>query len=139
MPKLSKQDATAVKNTEAATSFAPLPPGLYDVVLRKVEAKQGQKGPYWLWEFEIPEGFEHEGRRFWQNTSLSVESRPFLKRTFDAFGASPDVDTDNLIGTMATVRVSVRTIRGGDKDGQQTNKVDEVLPYVDPEDREAAI
>jgi hypothetical protein len=127
MPKLDKKTASAVDNTEAAGGgFEPIPAGLYFAFLRSVEVKDGPSGPYWVWEYEIPEDHEYAGRRFWNNTSLSEKSKPFLKKAFDAFGVSADTNTDELCGTMVTLRIGIRTR----KDTKElANTVAEVLPY----------
>ena len=131
MPKLPPTTASAVNNTEAATSFAPVPPGMYPALLRDVKIKDGNSGPYWVWEYEIPAGYEFAGRRFWNNTSLSEASRPFLKKAFDAFGVSADTNTDELCGQWVTLRIGTRVIRDGERAGEVANTVTEVLPYVD--------
>lgn len=129
MPKLPAKAAKAVDSTEAAGGFEPIPSGLYFAFLRSVEVKDGPSGPYWVWEYEIPEDHEYGGRRFWNNTSLSEKSKPFLKKAFDAFGVSADTDTDELCGQMVTLRIGLRTISKGERQGETANTVSEVLPY----------
>jgi hypothetical protein len=136
MPKLPAKVAKEVDSTEAAGSFAPIPPGLYAAVLKEVELKDGTNGPYWVWMFEIPEGYEYEGRRFWNNTSLSEKSRPFLKKVFDAFGVPAGTDTDELCGQWVTLRIGNRVIKEGERAGETANTVSEVLPYDEDADED---
>jgi hypothetical protein len=129
MPKLPTKAAKAVDETEAATGFAPIPPGLYQAFLREVKVKDGPNGPYWVWEFEIVDGEEYAGRRFWNNTSLSEKSRPFMKAVFDAFGVPADTNTDELCGCIVTLQIGNRT-RTDTK--ELTNTIKGVLAY-DPD------
>ena len=128
MPKLPAKEAKAVNDTESQ-SFTPVPPGLYPAILEEVNTGQGDKGPYWSWQYTIPEGFDHAGRKFWNITSLSEASRFKMKETFDAFGVPATTDTDELIGTAVTLRIGIRTIQKGERAGEQANSVTEVLPY----------
>jgi hypothetical protein len=130
MPKLPPKVAKGVDAAEAPEGFTPIPPGLYPAFLRSVNVKEGDNGAYWVWEYEIPEGYEYAGRRFWNNTSLSEKSKPFLKKAFDAFGVSADTNTDELCGQWVTLRVGNR-VRQDTK--ELTNTVSEVLPYNDGE------
>jgi hypothetical protein len=134
MPKLAAKVAKAVNATEAAGSFEPIPAGIYAAVLKEVETHEGDNGTYWSWVFEIPEGYEFEGRRFWNNSSLSEKARPFLKKVFDAFGVPADTDTDELCGQWVNLRIAQRTIKSGDRKGELGNTIAEVLPYDGPDD-----
>lgn len=127
MPKLNQALATAT-NAAVTTSFEPLPEGVYGVTLKGVDIKEGQKGPYWVWEFEIPQGADHAGRRFWLNTSLSEAALWKLNETFAAFGVTPDTDTDELLGKNVKAVVVQRTIQAGARSGEVTNQIDQVLP-----------
>jgi hypothetical protein len=127
MPKLNAQLATAA-GAAVTSSFEPLPEGVYQVALKGVDIKEGQKGPYWVWEFEIPAGSDHAGRRFWLNTSLSEAALWKLNETFAAFGATTDTDTDELIGKVVKAVVVQRTIQAGARAGEVTNQIDQVLP-----------
>ena len=127
MPKLNSQLATAA-SAAVTTSFEPLPEGVYQVKLNEVSIKEGPKGAYWVWEFEIPTGHDHSGRRFWLNTSLSEAALWKLNETFAAFSATTDTDTDELIGKVVKAVVVQRTIQAGARSGEVTNQIDQVLP-----------
>lgn len=131
MPKLTKQRAKKVEAAEGG-SFDVLDDGMYVGRLREVTVGEGNAGPYWQWVYEIPEGFEHAGRRFWNITSLSEKADWKMKETFDAFGVPADTDTDELCGQLVLLSVSQVTQQKGKNAGKLTNQVDEVLPY-DPD------
>lgn len=149
MAKLNKKMQDEVKN--AATGFAPMAEGVYHFMLKDVDpTREGGAGPYWSWEFECVEQEPQpilvldaegksdgstelksvRGRKQWNNTSLSQAWS--LKQTFDAFGVSSDTDTDDVIGKVVKLVLSVRTIEQGNRKGELTNNVDRVLP-PDPE------
>lgn len=142
MPKLAKKMAEATAQAEGLnTELAP--EGIYTVVLKSVETKEGKdsKQPYWLWTFEVPDDSElHEeqqGKRFWLNTSLQKNALWKLNEVFTAFGVDPDTDTDTLIGEPVRLVVSQRPIGAGPKMGEMSNQVENVLP-ADPSDDEDA-
>ena len=135
MPKLASKDAQLVEETES-TGFEPVPAGIYPARLVDVSVGEGAKGPYWKWEYEILVGYEHAGRKFWNITSLSPKAAFKMKETFEAFGVSPDTDTDLLLGKDVTLQVGVGTIQSGERTGQSTNVVNQVLPFVGEEDEE---
>ena len=138
MAKLDKehQEQTAT----ASTGFAPIPEGEYHLRLRDVDPEnEGPAGPYWSWEFEVLDSvdFKHtdpdtgeveeantEGRRLWNNTSLSKQAAFKMKETFDAFGAELDADTDDLCGGVVRAAVSQRVIQSGARKGQISNQID---------------
>ncbi len=128
MPQLSSEVASEVDEAEVQ-DFTPVEPGIYPARLREVTVKEGQKAPYWNWEYEIPEGHEKAGRRFWNVTSLSEKARFKLKETFDAFGVPTTTDTDELIGGLVNLQITHRTIQQGEKAGQLANQVEKVLPF----------
>lgn len=136
MPKLNKAMAKA---TEAAESLNTelVPEGIYLVELKSVETKEGResKKPYWLWTFEVPDDAEeHGGKRFWLNTSLSDNALWKLKEVFDAFGVTPDTDTDTLVGEKVRVIVSQRPIASGPRTGQLSNQVENVVGLDDDDE-----
>lgn len=145
MAKLNKEAQENVK--KAATAFLPMPECVLHARLRDVDpTREGPKGPYWSWEFEIVEDQEfivedHEGRpvtvkslnrRLWNNTSLSEESAFSFERTFRAFEAEPDTDTDELLGDIVKLVIGQRTIQQGDRKGEVVNDISNLKP-ADPE------
>ena len=133
MPKLNAQKAKAVEETEVneGGGFILLDPGVYELQLREVEVKTGAKGPYWAWTFEIPEGEHAEGKRFWENTSLSEDAEWRLKSMFAAFGVSADTDTDDLIGKRIRANIGQETAQQGKVKGKLVNNIESVLPAKD--------
>jgi hypothetical protein len=129
--KLNKVMASAVEEASGGSGFEPLEEGVYTVRLRGVDVREGQKGPYWVWEFEIPDGEEFAGRRFWLNTSLSEAALWKLKEVFGAFGATPATDTDELLGKRVRAVVIQRTIQMGARAGEVTNQIETVKPVGD--------
>lgn len=114
--------------------FEALPAGVYVASLLEVDAtKEGPKGPYWSWQFKV-EDEEYEGRRLFNNTSLSEKADFKMKETFDAFGVPSSTDTDELIGHVVKLAVSQQTIQGGSRDGQLGNQVDKLLKYDSADD-----
>lgn len=144
MPKLNQE--TARKVSEAEDGFKPVPDGVYVVELREdVDVREGEKGPYWSWCFEIPK--EHEdkeldyaGRRFWHNTSLSDAAYFKLKETFAAFGVPTDTDTEDLVKRRVKVVIRTEIQQKGKNKGRENSVIDQLLPLnaPDPSDPTAA-
>jgi hypothetical protein len=129
MAKLNKQMQKQVD--DAKSSFEPLPDGVYHALLRDVDTtREGPKGPYWSWEFEVIDD-EFKGRRLWNNTSLSKEAAFKMNEAFTAFGVTSDTDTDDLIGQVVKLQVSTRTIQEGSRKGEPANQIDRVKPADD--------
>lgn len=135
MAKLNK--GMAKKTAEASSNFEPLEDGAYHVRLTKVDTdRTGGAGPYWSWEFDVVEPGDYEGRKLWNNTSLSEQALWKLNEAFKAFGVDTDTDTDELLGQVCKAIVSTRTIPSGARKGELGNQVDKLIPK-DP-DFEAA-
>ena len=136
MAKLAKKQQEIVGKAESS-GFDPMPDGAYHLKLRDVDTtREGAKGPYWSWEFEVVANEEHNDRRLWNNTSLSEAAAFKMKETFDAFGVGVDTDTDELIGKVVKAIVSQRTIQDGARKGEVANQIDRLKP-ADPDVLEA--
>lgn len=133
MPKLNQKKAAAVEEAEGGGDFEALEEGLYVLKLRdcKVAEKEGPSGPYWIWEFEIPEEYENAGRRFWMNTSLSEKAAWKLNETFSAFGVPADTDTDELVGRLVQGYVTQEVQQKGKNAGKLTNSLETLSPHED--------
>jgi len=131
---MAKLNQTQQKKVDSASdSFEPLPADAYHVRLVDVDAtREGPKGPYWSWEFEVVEPGDYENRKLWNNTSLSKEAAFSFKQTFAAFGVESDTDTDDLCGQVVKAVVSIRTIQEGARKGDQANQIDRLVP-ADPD------
>jgi hypothetical protein len=126
MPKLTKEKAKAAESV--TDSFGPIPEGLYDARLYSVTSKEamGSGNTYWSWEYRITDG-PFEGRKLWDNTSLSDAAAFRIKQTFDAFGVPADTDTDDLCGRAVQLTVTQRVIERGARAGEIGNNVEKVL------------
>lgn len=128
MAKLNKKLQGQTEKAEAVSGFEPVDAGWYHLRLRDVDSdREGPKGPYWTWEFESVEPGTI-GRRFWNNTSLGEKSLGFMKATFEAFGVPLDTDTDDMCGEIVKAKISVRTIQAGNRKGELTNQIDQLVP-----------
>lgn len=132
MAKLTKQLAkqAAEQADDWKGGFGVLPAGLYLGKLMKVDSdRTGPAGPYWAWQYETVEvGDQPAGRWLWDNVSLSEKSLGRLGKTFEAHGATTDTDTDDLLGGIVCLEVTVGTINKGDRAGERKNDVANVLP-----------
>lgn len=127
MAKLNKKLQNQTEKAESS-SFDPLDPGVYHARLKDVDTtKSGAKGPYWSWEFQVVEE-PYVNRKLWTNTSLSEAAAFKMKEMFEAFDVPLDTDTDDMLGDIVRVQVSIRTIQSGSKKGELSNQVDKVLP-----------
>lgn len=128
MPRLDETAASRVE--EAESSSGVMDEGIYEMTLISVEVKPGaENGPYWKWTFKVPEDATKYAKwQQWLNTSLSERSAWKLKEVFEAFGVTPDTDTDDLIGQRVRVEVGQNTIQKGPRAGEVGNNVKKVLP-----------
>lgn len=125
MAKLPKKVAQEVAEVES--SFELLDEGPYVGTLRdvKVSDDEGPSGfHFWTWEFDLD---DFPGRQ-WVTTSLSPKAYFKLQETFTAFDATPDTDTDELIGDKVKLIISQTTAQQGKRKGELVNQVDAVLP-----------
>lgn len=160
MPKLAVKDRKKVQKAEAVGGgFEPLRPGKYIATLANVEAKNSNAGnPMWVAEFEDIHDLDGEKQpgRQWYNLNLpTTDEAPAdyekgqekweqyqalcagrIKAFFEAFGYTPDSDTDEMIGERCVLQIGVRTIQNGPRKGEATNSVNGVaaLDSVDFED-----
>lgn len=127
MPRLDETAAQRVN--EAETTSGVMDEGIYVMTLLEVEAKEGPNGPYWNWTFVVPEDAEKYPKwRQWLVTSLSEKSAWRLKETFAAFGETPDVDTDDLIGRQVRAQIGQHTIQKGARAGEVGNNIKKLMP-----------
>lgn len=150
MPKLDTSTAQRVqKGAENADSgdFEPLPEGIYRLSLRSVTVKTLESSkepklvgcPMWVWEFEIPEGEENSGRRFWTQRILPADNgyqhADFMMakfaEPFEALGGTVDTDTDDLLGNVCRGFVIQQVAERGKRAGQTTNSLEDLLPDGD--------
>ena len=131
MPKLKSTIAKKVEKAEAATGSFLLPEGRYAARLVEVQEKQGPKGPYWVWvlaDIHDEDGNAQPGRQ-WHNTSLSDAAFGFLKAVFNAFGYTPDSNTDEMIGEWVTLHLVQEQIAMGKRAGEMTNRIRDLFEF----------
>ncbi len=127
MPKLNKTTAKAVGNSKSEAR-KPLPEGIYPAKLMAVEVKDGKQFPYWQWQYELIDPVEGCYTRQFVNTSLSPKALWKLEETFSGHGVAADTDTDELLGDIVSLIVSVGVIEQGTKAGELGNNVEKVIP-----------
>lgn len=157
MPKLAAKVRKKVEKASAVSGeFENLKPGKYVASLSAVEAKAANSGaPMWVAEFEEIHNLDGERQpgRQWYNLMLPQDNMPEdykpksgkkspqdawesyqdlcngrLKAFFEAFGYTPDSDTDEMIGERCVLQIGIRTIQNGPRAGEQTNSVNGVAP-----------
>ena len=158
MPKLPKTVAKKAQKAEATTGgFEPLPAGKYLARLRGVKSSVSQNFPDHVvrWSAEFGDLHDLEGNNYpgrqWLNLSVIQDeempasytkgekswgqyvniSHGTLKGFFEGMGFTTDSDTDEMVGEVALLKISVRTIQNGPRKGEKTNQVDAVLPLPD--------
>lgn len=136
MPRLNDDVANQVEEAESTGGL--MEAGIYEMELVSVKDSkdgkplEGPAGPYWVWDFQVPEDAErYKNWHQWVNTSLSEKAAFKLKEIFAAFGVSPNTDTDDLIGMRVRVDVGTRTIQSGPRIGEEANTVKAVYPLED--------
>lgn len=125
MPQLSAKKAKKV--AKATSEYKLLDNGIYRFKLLAVETGEGDAGPYWRWDLQIPEGCEGHPRKLSHFTSLSAESEFKMKEAFEAFGASMDTHTDKLVGKEVLGEVVQRKIEKGNRAGQMGNNIAQLM------------
>ncbi len=138
MPKLDDEAAKRVEETESSSAL--IEDGIYEMVLTAVTAtdKEGQPlktdaGPYWSWEYTMPEDAErYKKRKVWDKTWLTEAADWKMQQVFAAFGVPTTTDTDELVEKAARVLVEINsyTIQKGPKAGEERNGVKQVLPLA---------
>lgn len=132
MPRLTGEMVKKAEKAASESGFTPLEPGVYRARLTKVDARTSSNdNPMWTWEFEVIEP-PYEGRKQWNNTTLTDAAMWKVAETFSAFGVDASTDTDELIGCTAKLNITQRVIPTGARAGQTGNNVDQVLVDDDP-------
>lgn len=126
MPQLKPDIAERIDETEYTGGV--LDPGVYEIILKEVEARPGKVAPVWSWKFEIAPGQKGAGRTLYSNTSLSEEASWKMREAFEAFGVPATTDTDLLIGQRVKALVYKSIAQGGKREGQYVNAIQELMP-----------
>ena len=117
---------------EEKTQYALVEPETYEMVLRELEEKQGQFGPYWSWKWEIDED-GLQGRFVWDISNNNVhpakanEDGSPRKRATALMGRPladsefrTPVEYEDLIGRRARGAIGIKK----DKKGVDRNVID---------------
>ena len=126
MPQLKPEIAERIDEQEY--SGGVLENGVYEVILKEVEARPGNVAPVWSWKFEVAPGQKGAGRTLFTNTSLSEAADWKLKEAFHAFGVPATTNTDRLLGQRCKALVYKSIAQGGKREGQFVNAIQELLP-----------
>jgi hypothetical protein len=111
-----------------------LEPGIYDAVIVEVAVKERDGRPYLLWVFETRYS-SNKTARVRRATSMSFGPRSMARSIVEAalgrkVRPGESIDTNDLLGCRVRVTVS-RAIR---PDGQEVNRIEQVLPAQDEDD-----
>lgn len=125
-------------------SFEPLPEGLYDVEIDKVEVRRNKAddGDYLNWELLVIDG-EYENRRLWMITSLKPTALFRLKQCFEDLGiidgddeeVELEYDDDVEVSNSGGPRIlypelegleAVATVKNEMYDGREKNRVEQL-------------
>lgn len=133
MPKLNAKTAKAVAKAASddtgGGSLQALPAGTYAAKLAEVVTKEGPKGPYWNWRYELLDPVSGCFSSQFVSTSLSPAAAWKLAEQFNAHDADTDTDTEELIGDVVNLVVVTKVIESGNKAGELGNDVVKTLPY----------
>lgn len=136
MPKL---DQNIAKQVNAAQEWSGtggrvlLEEGRYAGRLFKVEEKGAGPSGYGRWTWHLTkihdaEGTEYPGRQFY-DTSLSPKALGKFRNAFEAFGYTPDSDTDEILGEWVGLYVTQEIQRQGKNAGNTVNVVASLFPF----------
>lgn len=106
---------------EAATEFAPLPAGTYEVDFVNGQLCSSTSGTTgYNCSFQVSEG-EHAGRKIWHTFWLSEAALPYTKRDLAKIGIRTLGQCEDAVppGIFCRVKVVIRA----DDDGTQRNRV----------------
>lgn len=166
MPKLSAAAAKAVEAAEAVHGggeYELLRDGKYlgrltDVSVRDELDKYGHtqwsaefqnlvyledqaaaSGRQWL-NLTVPQGSKvaanyENGPEKWQKYQAMIQGR--LNAFFEAFGYTPDSDTDEMLNEYAIITVGTRTVQSGPNEGKKANRTTDVEAVPEDFDWEA--
>lgn len=101
----------------SVTSRDPMPEGVYDVTISKVEqvVSKSSGNPMLKVEFDVQDP-EYTGRKLWANYVLTEAAMWKVKELFDSLGLDTssmvDMDTDELIGLSCKAKVAQREYEG---------------------------
>lgn len=95
----------------------PLPEGVYDVTISKVEqvVSKTSGNPMLKVEFDVQDP-DYTGSKLWSNYVLTEAAMWKVKELFDSLGLDTsslvDIDTDELIGLSCKAKVAQREYEG---------------------------
>lgn len=114
-----------------AEDFAPIPADIYEVEIKEVQLKTSQKGEGMIAiVLEVIDG-EHQGRHLYTNLMLAGRGLGITKAAFQALQIpAGELDTDDLVGASASVRVTLR--KWAVEDGGDGRVRNRISGWIDP-------
>jgi hypothetical protein len=112
-----------------------LKPGIYDAVVVEIAVKERDSRPFLLWTFEV-RYTENKTTKIRRATSMSFGPKSTARAIVEAVlrrkvRDGEQIDTDDLLGLPVQVVIA----RGVRPDGEETNRIEAVLPApVEDED-----
>jgi hypothetical protein len=112
-----------------------LKPGIYDAVVVEIAVKERDSRPFLLWTFEV-RYTENKTTKIRRATSMSFGPKSTARAIVEAVlrrkvRDGEQIDTDDLLGLPVQVVIA----RGVRPDGEETNRIEAVLPVpVEDED-----
>ena len=112
----------------ATSSEILLQPGVYDAIVTEVAVKERDGRPYLLWVFEV-KCAGNKTTRIRRPTSMSFGPKSTARAIVEAvlrrkIREGEQIDTDDLLGLPVQVVIT----RGTRPDGEETNRIEAVLP-----------
>jgi hypothetical protein len=129
-----------LSNTSEKGNFEVVPRGIYPMMVSQLDFGRSQRSnnPMWTWIFEVEEGNEYAGRKFFYHTVFNEGGMPRVKRTLarikdetgyaqtllsTRFNPEAVANEGKLLGARCRVRVDIRVYNG-----EKRNDVKDVLP-----------
>jgi hypothetical protein len=111
-----------------------LKPGVYDAIITEVAVKERDGRTFLVWTFEVKYAGS-KTTRVRRPTSLAFGPKSTARAIAEAalgrkIRDGEQVDTDDLVGLPVQVVIT----RGTRSDGEETNRVESVLPAMDEDD-----
>lgn len=112
-------------NLDDVKELKPVPAGNYVCRIIDGDVKEGPKGNYIAWTFEITDG-EFAGQQLWINTSLVAKAQFKLKKLLEACNfewGKAGFNTEDVVGSEVIVKAVQEMYEGEPK-----NKVKGFIP-----------
>lgn len=134
-----------LEEVEAKDSQAGNP--LWNITYSDLENMDGESAPGKQWftlmmpQDEMPDGYkpgaaalkraDGDREQAWANYQEFVAGR--IKAWFEAHGYDLSSDTEEMVGSKVILQIGIETIQSGNRAGEKTNRVNNVLPFDEDE------